>query len=79
MTPDEHKAATLAHCLRIAAVDPEYAVWAAGWYEENEPQLLANLRRKVEQHVKRASSATPAPSSTGSPSTASAKPRAGAS
>lgn len=53
MTPAEHKAATLAHCLRMAEVDPAYAMWAADWYERNEPWLLANLRRKVEQEIKR--------------------------
>lgn len=50
----EHKAATLAHCLRIAAVDPEYAIWAAGWYETNAPWLLTNLQAKVQQEVARA-------------------------
>lgn len=50
----EHKAATLAHCLRIAAVDPEYAIWAAGQYEANEPWLLTNLQAKVQQEVARA-------------------------
>lgn len=54
MTP-EHKQSILAHCLSMARVDPEYAVWAAGWYERNEPALLKNLQAKVEQAVGRAS------------------------
>ncbi len=55
MTPD-HKARILAWCLEFAKVDPEAAIHAAGWYEQNEPALLANLRRKVEQEVKREAS-----------------------
>ena len=51
MTPDEHKALILAHCLRFAQIDPEAAIHAAGWYEANQPWLLKNLRRKVEQAV----------------------------
>lgn len=53
MTP-EHKAELLRHCLWMATLDPDYAVWAAGWYEERQPHLLANLKRKVEQEVRRA-------------------------
>lgn len=51
-----HKAEILRHVLWMATLDPEYAVWAAGWYERNEPVLLKNLRAKVEQEVRRASS-----------------------
>lgn len=50
----EHKARILAHCLWMAERDPEYAVWAAGWYETNEPELLRNLQAKVQQEITRA-------------------------
>lgn len=67
MTPDR-KQEVLAHCLWMAARDPEYAIWAAGWYEANEPELLVNLQAKVQQEVKRASASSstsaPAPAST---------------
>lgn len=53
MTP-EHKAAILQHLLDFARIDPEAAIWAAGWYEQNEPALLANLQAKVRQAVARA-------------------------
>ena len=56
MTP-EHKAEILRHCLWMAERDPEYAIHAAGWYEANQPWLLTNLRRKVEQAVRRARAA----------------------
>lgn len=52
MTPD-HKQEVLRHCLWMAESDPEYAVWAAGWYEANEPELLRNLQAKVQQEVER--------------------------
>ena len=54
MTPDEHKATILAHCLRFAQIDPEAAIHAAGWYEANQPWLLKNLQAKVRQAVARA-------------------------
>ena len=50
----EHKASILAHCLWMAQTDPEYATWAAGWYEKNEPALLKNLQAKVRQEIERA-------------------------
>lgn len=53
MTP-EHKAEVLCHCLWMAERDAEYAIWAAGWYEANEPELLRNLKAKVQQEVARA-------------------------
>lgn len=53
MTPD-HKARILAHCLDFARIDPQAAIHAAGWYEQNEPYLLANLQAKVRQAVARA-------------------------
>ena len=55
MTPNEHKALILAHCLRFARIDPEAAIHAAGWYEANQPWLLKNLQAKVEQAVRRSS------------------------
>lgn len=58
MTP-EHKADVLRHCLWMAERDPEYAVWAAGWYEGNEPELLRNLQAKVQQEVRRRSTSGP--------------------
>ena len=48
-----HKESILSHVLRIAEVDPEYATWAAGWYESNQPDLLKNLQAKVQQSIKR--------------------------
>lgn len=54
MTPSEHKAAILAHCLWFASIDPKAAIYAAGWYETNEPDLLRNLQAKVKQAVTRA-------------------------
>ena len=57
MTPDEHKALILAHCLWMAQLDPEYAIHAAGWYEANQPWLLKNLQAKVRQAVRRACAA----------------------
>jgi hypothetical protein len=73
MTPAEFKPFILAHCLRIAKVDPEYANWAAAWYERNQPELLKNLHAKVEQEIKR-SSASPSPSE---PATASTRASTG--
>lgn len=52
-----HKAEILAHCLLMAERDPDYAIWAAGWYEANEPELLRNLLAKVRQEVRRAAQA----------------------
>jgi hypothetical protein len=49
----DHKAQILAHCLRMSETDQEYAVWAAGWYEANEPALLKNLQAKVRQEIAR--------------------------
>jgi len=60
MTP-EHKAAILAHCLWMAELDPDYATWAAGWYEANEPVLLKNLEAKVRQEIARRPSACASP------------------
>lgn len=57
MTPTEHKAEILRHCLWMAERDPAYAAWAAGWYEALEPVLLKNLQRKVQQEIRRASAA----------------------
>ena len=51
--PAVHKAATLAHCLALAERDVVYALYAASWYESNEPRLLANLRLKVQQEIDR--------------------------
>jgi hypothetical protein len=53
VTP-EHKAKVLQHCLWMAQTDPDYAIWAAGWYEQLQPKLLENLQAKVRQEVKRA-------------------------
>jgi hypothetical protein len=50
---EAHKQFILTWCLQMAQVDPEYAVWAAGWYESNQPHLLKNLKAKVEQEVRR--------------------------
>ena len=59
MTPDEHKARILAHCLWMAELDPEYAIHAAGWYEANQPWLLTNLQAKVRQEVRRQQAGQP--------------------
>lgn len=56
---DTFKQATLAHCLRMASVDPDYALWAGGEYERQMPWLLANLKRKVEQEIKRSRASAP--------------------
>lgn len=52
MTP-EHKQSILAHCLWMAEIDKDYALWAAEWYERNEPLLLKNLLPKVRQEIRR--------------------------
>jgi hypothetical protein len=31
----------------------EYAIYAAGWYEENEPWALAGLKEKVRRAIER--------------------------
>jgi hypothetical protein len=31
----------------------EYTVWAAGWYERNEPWFLAGLQVKVQRAIER--------------------------
>ena len=82
----EFKQSILAHCLRIAEVDPQYASWAAGNFEAMCPELLRNLKAKVDQEIRRSSSLS-APSagstsgSTGAPAPAassrSARPRLG--
>ena len=56
MTPEQHKAETLRHCLQMALTDPEYAIWAAGVYEKGQPWLMANLQAKVRQEIKRSRS-----------------------
>jgi hypothetical protein len=61
----EHKQAILAHCLWMAKLDPDYAVWAAGWYERNEPALLKNLQAKVQQEVRRDAVSPQAPRAEG--------------
>lgn len=48
-----YKQRRLAHCLAMAELDPEYAIYAAGWYEALEPWYLENLQRKVRQEVAR--------------------------
>jgi hypothetical protein len=57
----EHKQSILAHCLWMAQTDPDYALWAARWYERNEPALLKNLAAKVEQEIRRAERAEARP------------------
>ena len=52
--PQERKHELLVHCLWMATLDPDYAIWAAGQYEKNEPWLLENLQAKVRQEVRRA-------------------------
>lgn len=52
--PQAWKQEVLRHCLWMAAFDPDYAIWAAGWYEENEKWLLTNLQAKVKQEIARA-------------------------
>lgn len=71
----EHKAATLAHCLRMAQVDPEYAIWAAGQYEAAEPWLLTNLQARVQQEVARARQSSSACGPAAGKTTASTGPR----
>lgn len=74
MTPEQHKQSILAHCLWMAERDPEYAIWAAGWYEANQPQLLANLlanlQAKVRQEIRRASTSGRPSLAEGSPDAA---------
>lgn len=43
----EHQRATLRHCLQFAAVDPEYAQWAADRYERESCGVLVGLGEKV--------------------------------
>lgn len=74
MTP-EHKAEVLRHCLWMAERDPEYAVWAAGWYEANEPDLLRNLQAKVQQEVARAHQSSSACAPAAGKTTANTGPR----
>lgn len=57
----EHKAEILRHCLWMAERDPDYAIWAAGWYEKNEPVLLANLQGRVRQEIARSTASQCAP------------------
>lgn len=65
--PQAHKAEILRHCLWMAQVDPEYAIWAAAQYEARNPVLLKNLEAKVRQEVRRSASqsrSAPSPGST---------------
>lgn len=49
----EFKARHLAHILRMAETDEEYALWAARESERQMPWLLVNLERKVRQEIAR--------------------------
>jgi len=51
MTEPTYRQRMLRHCLWMAKSDPEYAQWAAAWYEKHQPQELEGLARKVEQTV----------------------------
>ena len=41
----------LAHCLELARLGTEYAMQAADWYENNEPDLLDGLGARVRREL----------------------------
>ncbi len=53
-----HREAMLAHSLRIAELDPAYALWAAANYEALSQGVLVNLAAKLQQELRRPSAAT---------------------
>jgi hypothetical protein len=50
VTPD-HKRSIWNHVRELATVDPEYALWAAGWYAENEPHLFRELPKHLREWI----------------------------
>lgn len=69
MTEPTYRQRMLRHCLSMAKSDPEYAQWAAAWYEKNQPQELEGLAAKVEQTVAEWRALVAAKRTTSSPST----------
>lgn len=53
-----HREVMLAHCLRMAEMDPAYALWAARNYEALSHGVLVNLAAKLQQELRRRSAVT---------------------
>lgn len=53
-----HREAMLAHCLRMAEMDPAYALWAARNYEALSHGVLVNLAAKLQRELRRRSAVT---------------------
>lgn len=51
---EERRKEVLAHCLLFLERDPEYAMYAADWYEKNEPWSLDGLGQRVRREVEKA-------------------------
>jgi hypothetical protein len=47
----DHKRSIWNHVRQMATVDPEYALWAAGWYAENEPHLFRELPKHLREWI----------------------------
>lgn len=59
LTDAEFKAKTLAHCLGIAARDPDYLSWGPKQYEELCPWCMRGLEKRVRQDMQLASTFGP--------------------
>lgn len=44
----------LAYCLKVLdQAGAEYALWAADWYEKNEPEVMVGLGARMRKEVER--------------------------
>ena len=54
MTAPTYRRQMLDHCMAFAiAGDPDYARYAASWYEANQPLELIGLRERVDRDIER--------------------------